>query len=73
MTNERTARLCGDPPYRADAYADDLAAIERDRAEQQERIDADPDWRTGRERAWAPRAARGRAVAARDDTEGNDA
>ena len=46
MTNERTARMFGDPPFRHLAYADDLAAIERDRAEQQERIDADPDWRT---------------------------
>ena len=37
MANTLTARLMGDPPFRADAYAEDKERIERELAAQQER------------------------------------
>lgn len=55
MTNERTARMFGDPPYRADAYADDLEQIARDRASQRSRMDADMDWVAARRLPKSPR------------------
>lgn len=46
MTNAQTARLMGDPAYRADAYADETDRIADELAAQQERVKVDQNWRT---------------------------
>lgn len=46
MTNERTARMMGDPPYRADAYSDVATQMERELDEQRARVAADQNWRS---------------------------
>lgn len=46
MTSERMAMMMGDPPFRAAAYADDVARVDAELTAQQERVKGDQNWRT---------------------------